>query len=107
MRVLCEEHDPHLLDVANIVEKSWSEVSEVTMCRCWVKSNLFPRTMSDGFNATFWAMKNDSKSDEVQALLSLLSELSFNVGKHGPLHVPVQETVTEDDVRYWLGMKEL
>lgn len=35
MRKLAEGHEPHLLEGAKMVERSWAEVTDMTICRCW------------------------------------------------------------------------
>ena len=106
MRGLSEGHDPHLLDVAKMVEKSWAQVTVMTICRCWVKSAVLPRAMSDELNGTYGRMKNRSKDDDVKEIIGLISKLQLNIDRRDPFHVQVQESVTEDDVNYWLRLEE-
>ena len=47
IRGLSEGHDPHLLDVAKMVERSWAQVTLMTIFRCWVKSTVLSRAISD------------------------------------------------------------
>lgn len=42
MNGFAEGHDPHMLDVTHMVSKSWEEVTDTTIARCWVKSNVLP-----------------------------------------------------------------
>lgn len=58
MQGLTEGHDPHMLDVARMVKKSWTEVTELTICKCGIKSDVWPRATSDELTATYGWMTN-------------------------------------------------
>ena len=42
MRGLGEGHDPHMLDVSELVACTWKQVSERTISRCWIKLDIIP-----------------------------------------------------------------
>ena len=71
-----------------------------------MKSAVLPRAMSDELNGTYGRMKNRSKDDDVKEIIGLISKLQLNIDRRDPFHVQVQESVTEDDVNYWLRLEE-
>eukprot|EP00171_Calliarthron_tuberculosum_P022414 IDg22414t1 len=42
MKGMEEGYDPHMLDVARISDRSWDDVTEDTLARCWIKANVLP-----------------------------------------------------------------
>lgn len=106
MRGLAESHGPHLLEVAKTVQKNWDEVSEMTICRCRIRSDVLPRPMSNELNAAYGRMRNTSRSDDIKAIADQLSKLSLGIDRRDSLDVQLQETVTEKDADYWLRPRE-
>lgn len=43
LKVLDEGHDPHMLDVAEMLNNVWESVTEVTIAQCWIKSDTWPK----------------------------------------------------------------
>ena len=42
MKGLSEGQDPHMLDVSELVARTWEKVSERTIARCWMKASILP-----------------------------------------------------------------
>lgn len=61
-----EGHDPHLLDAANMVNKSGDNVSDMTIIRCIVKAKRFPVPIDTYLRAPFGGMRNLGKGDSVK-----------------------------------------
>ena len=43
MKELYEGHDPHMLDVTELLKDAWDDVTVRTVARCWRKANILPR----------------------------------------------------------------
>ena len=43
MKGLDEGHDPHMLDVTELLKYAWDDVTVRTVARCWGKANILPR----------------------------------------------------------------
>lgn len=66
MKVLSEGHDPHLLGIAKIVKKSWTDVTEMTIYRFHVKSDMLPCPTSDELSVTYGRVQNTVRHDVVK-----------------------------------------
>ncbi|PXF48393.1 Jerky protein-like [Gracilariopsis chorda] len=45
MKGLDEGHDPHMLEVTELLRSAWESVSSRTVARCWTKADILPRCM--------------------------------------------------------------
>lgn len=101
MRGLAEGHDPHMLDVARLCSESWDLVTEMTICRCWVKSDMLPRGTSTDLNATFGRMSNTSREEEIMRMVEMFKKITIAVDLRDPLYEYHTEDVGFSDVSRW------
>ena len=66
MKGLDEGHDPHMLDVSEIVARSWENVSERTIARCWIKAHILPmHRQADLVNAHGKVGRNETEIENL------------------------------------------
>ena len=86
MKGLNEGHDPHMLDVSEMVARTWGEVSERTIARCWIKSQILPvHFQADIINIHGKVRRNENKVDKcmVNSMVRLVSRLNLE-SREGP-----------------------
>ena len=91
--VSTEGYDPNMLDVTNLVKASWSNVAQMTIARCWIKSKCLPNAMEAELQSTFGRMRNTSRSAETGELVSLFKKLEISVDSEDPLHKHIDKEV--------------
>lgn len=69
MEGLTEGRDPHLFYVGKMVERSWTEVMDMTICRCCVRSRVLPISMSDELSVMYKRMQNIVLSRNMKELV--------------------------------------
>lgn len=106
MRGLSEGYDPHLFDVAKLVQKRWTEVPEMFIWRCLIKVRVFI------FSNDRWAQGNirknqkTSKPDDLKIIFIHLNKFSILTDRGDPFYVWVQDTVTETNIENWIHLEE-
>lgn len=78
MKGLPKRLDPHMLDVARMVERICSTVSDVTIAWCWVKANVLSTITAAMVTTKFGRMGNASKEASVQEMISQLAKVSVD-----------------------------
>ena len=99
MRGMLHGYDLNMLDVAKMVQHSWKTVSEMTIARCWAKSNILPLDQAACINSTFGRMRNTSDEDGVQAILVAMKSITLEVQPCDPLTDETRGDVSEADAR--------
>lgn len=102
-----EGHDPHLLDVAEIVEEVWDSISKRMIARCWLKADILPLPMVDALTGEHGKTRKLNafpKDVNVSKICAMVSKLSLNDSVTGV--VSGDEQITEKDVRLWLNVEE-
>lgn len=105
MRGLGEGHDPHMLDVARLVEQSWNAVDAVGISRCWIKAEVLPVDKVAELNAVHGRMRNTSGDATVREMTDMLRRLSLDADRRDPIYPQVVEMPTEQDVERWINIE--
>lgn len=106
MKGIDEGHDPHLLDVSKMVEESWSNVSQSTIARCWVKANVLPLPHACDITSSEGKMSNTQNSEDVKAMTKMVEQLSISLDRRDPFYEQVFEPVNQEQVERWLTIEE-
>ena len=105
MKGLSEGHEPHMLDVANLVHESWEKISKETVCRCWIKSRMLPIHIEKDLEGTYGKlMKVEEPS--VGEISQLLNKLSIRLDASDPFYNAEPEFKPGDDVLRWIHIEE-
>lgn len=102
---MAEGYDPHMLDVSRLVLKSWAEVNEMAICRCWLQSHVLPVPHAAEVSATFGKKKNTTKETKVQEIISILSKLYISLDRLDPIYGQMVDVPTATDVERWLALE--
>ena len=105
MRGMSHGYDPNMLDVAEMVHHSWKSVSEMTIARCWAKSNILLLDKAAFINSTFGRMRNTSSEDDVQAILVAMKRITLEVQPCDSLSDETRSDVSEADARRWIDIE--
>lgn len=97
---MSESHNPHSLNVAKMVQKSWAKGIEMIISRFGIKSNLLTLPISDKHNTTYGRMQNTSKSDDVKLFVENHLKFSSGIDQPNSLFVQLHGTVAKKDIAY-------
>lgn len=95
-----------MLDVTKMVKTSWSESTELKICRGCIKSDILPRAVRVELNETYGRMTNKSKQKDVKENVRMLSQLNSNIDRQDLFYEQAQQTVKKDDVTLWMGIEK-
>eukprot|EP00178_Gracilaria_changii_P027519 TRINITY_DN8851_c0_g1_i1.p1 TRINITY_DN8851_c0_g1~~TRINITY_DN8851_c0_g1_i1.p1 ORF type:complete len:175 (-),score=19.80 TRINITY_DN8851_c0_g1_i1:3536-4060(-) len=98
MKEMNERHDLHLLDVSKMVEGSWSNASQSTIARCWVKANLLPLPHACNITSSEGKMSTSQNSEEVKAMTKMVEQLSISLDRRDRFYEQVFERVNQEQV---------
>ena len=104
MKGLNEGHDPHMLDVSEMVARKWGKVSERTIAKCWIKSRILPvHFQADLINIHGKVRRNENEVDKcmVASMVRFLSPLNLESEK-GPTEFM---EICERDIQEWVDIE--
>lgn len=105
MRGLSEGFDPHMLDVAEMVSKSWKEVSEECVARCWIKSKALPCAVEAELGAQFGRVSVVNESEDTKEIVDCMSRLSITLDRRDPFFEQIREVPTTVEVTRWFQIE--
>ena len=104
MKGLNEGHDPHMLDVSEMVARTCGEVSERTIARGWIKLHILPvHFQADLINIHRKVRRNENEVDKcmVDSMVRLLSRLNMEPGE-GPTEFM---EICGRDIQEWVDIE--
>ena len=106
MKGLEEGYDPHMLDVARLSDLSWSQVTEETIARCWVKAKVLPEGAQAELQNKSGKRKAVEKSEEVDKIVAAFKNISLE-GRSVMLRDSDMETTpTREQISTWIEIEE-
>ena len=111
MKGLGEGHEPHMIDVTEILKDAWDDVTGRTVVRCWVQANILPRCLQadlvneHGKNTLHGRRALD---EDVRKLCAVLSDLKVPVPHQSDIaqqlfYIDVQDM---ELVANWVAVEE-
>ena len=82
LKGLDERHDPHMLDVAEMLENVWESVTERTIARCWIKSDILPKCVNGDLinkHGKVSGKKNSGLEIEMDKLMDVFKKLQVSM----------------------------
>ena len=104
MKVISEGHDPHTLDVSELVSRTWKMVSESTIARCWIKTGILPVTaQAELVSMHGKAGRNESHIEKamIEEVVLSLSHLSIASESHSLGN----QCFERQDVERWVNIE--
>ena len=78
LKGLEEGRDPHMLDVAEMLENVWGSIEETTIARCWIKSDILPKSVNADLlkkHGKLSMKKNSDPENDLKNLIDLFKNL--------------------------------
>lgn len=102
---LDEGHDPHMLDVCELLYEAWESISEKCIARCWLKADILPRDVQNKLTLLHGKVKKASKmvdDKDISKITALISEIRL----HDPCNIGTDLLdVDEEDVLNWIDIE--
>lgn len=80
-------------------------VTELTVCRCWVRSTMLPTGMSTEHNATYGRMTNVSKEEKVMSPVEMFGKIHLDIDLRDPLYAHHMEGISYTDAKRWSSVE--
>lgn len=93
-----------MLDVAQMFSESWTMVMELTICRYWVKSGMYPTLISTDVNETYGRMTNVSKQNKMLFLVKFFRNIRLKVEWRDLLSSYYMKNVGYAELERWSGI---
>lgn len=100
---LDEGHDPHLLDVSELIDEAWDSLTVRTIARCWIKADILPRFMHHELifehGKPTESLKRECYRREVEEISRLLEKMKMAYVE--------PSTIDENGDGYVMGLEEI
>lgn len=110
MRGLNEGHDPHMLNVAQLVKQAWDEIPERTIARCWVKADILPHAVESTLEAQYGRMPKGEIQDvehrtQMAALRDVFRELKTSAHPSCDISEKLMY-IDASDLQHWVSTED-
>lgn len=101
---LADGHDPHVLDVSRLSEKSWAVALPDVITRCWTKPGVLPVTETADLVQAYGKVKQSKKECAVVSeILGLLKDL-FLTDRSAVLQDSNIADVNQGSIEQWVNI---
>ena len=111
MKGLDEGHDPHMLDVTELLKDAWDDVTLRTVARCWGKANILPRGLQadlDNEHGKNTLHGRRALDEDVRKLCTVILELKVSAPHQSDIAQQLLSVGVQDMelVANWVAVEE-
>ena len=108
LRGMEEGFEPNLLEVSEMIQESWRQVSTASIISCWLRADILPRSMQgilQNVVSTAGPLRFLPDQDMLNEIQKMLETSRPNIDPEDPLYSCIGEMISYVDVERWIELE--